>query len=54
LRYNPVVITPGGLGGIYRIASPKRYVVLFDSRRFEIDADAKEIKKLAEEKNLTA
>jgi hypothetical protein len=48
LRYNPVVITPGGLGGIYRIASPKRYVVLFDSRRFEIDA--KEIKKLAEER----
>jgi len=48
LRYNPVVITPGGLGGIYRIASPKRYVVLFDSRRFEIDA--KEIEKLAEER----
>ncbi len=48
LRYNPVVITPGGLGGIYRIASPKRYVVFFDGRRFEIDA--KEIKKLAEER----
>jgi hypothetical protein len=48
LMYNPVVITPGGLGGIYRIASPKRYVVLFDSRRFEIDA--KEIKKLAKER----
>ena len=47
LKYNPVVITPGGLGGIYRIASPKKYVVLFDSRRIEIDA--KEIKKLAEE-----
>jgi nucleoside-triphosphatase THEP1 len=48
LRYNPVVITPGGLGGIYRIASPKKYVVFFDSRRFKIDA--KEIKKLAEER----
>jgi hypothetical protein len=47
LKYNPVVISPGGLGGIYRIASPKKYVVLLDSRRFEIDA--KEIKKLAEE-----
>jgi nucleoside-triphosphatase THEP1 len=47
LGYNPVVITPGGQGGIYRIASPNRYLVLFDSHRFEIDA--KEIKKLAEE-----
>jgi len=47
LGYNPVVIPPGGQGGIYRISSPKKYVVLFDSRRFEIDA--KEIKKLAEE-----
>jgi len=47
LGFNPVVITPGGQGGIYRIASPNRYLVLFDSHRFEIDA--KEIKKLAEE-----
>ena len=48
LRYNPVVITPGGQVGIYRIASPNRYLVLFDSHRFEIDA--KEIEKLAEER----
>jgi nucleoside-triphosphatase THEP1 len=48
LRYNPVVITPGGQGGVYRISSPNKYLVLFDSYRFEIDA--KEIKKLAEEK----
>jgi energy-coupling factor transporter ATP-binding protein EcfA2 len=48
LGYNPVVITPGGQGGIYRISSPNRYVVLFDSHRFEIDA--KEIEKLAEER----
>jgi hypothetical protein len=48
LGYNPVVITPGGQGGVYRIASPNRYLVLFDSHRFEIDA--KEIKKLAEER----
>jgi hypothetical protein len=48
LGYNPVVITPGGQGGIYRIASPNRYLVLFDSHRFEIDV--KEIEKLAEER----
>jgi len=48
LGFNPVVITPGGQGGIYRISSPNRYVVLFDSHRFEIDA--KEIEKLAEER----
>jgi nucleoside-triphosphatase THEP1 len=48
LEYSPVVITPGGLGGIYRIASPKKYVVLFAGRRFEVDF--KEIKKLAEER----
>jgi energy-coupling factor transporter ATP-binding protein EcfA2 len=48
LGYNLVVIAPGGQGGVYRISSPNRYVVLFDSRRFEIDA--KEIEKLAEER----
>ena len=48
LGFNPVVIPPGGQGGIYRIASPNRYLVLFDSHRFEIDA--KEIEKLAEER----
>ena len=48
LGYNPVVITPGGQGGIYRISSPNKYLVLFDSHRFEIDA--KEIEKLAEER----
>jgi len=48
LGYNPVVTPPGGQGGIYRIASPYRYLVLFDSHRFEIDA--KEIEKLAEER----
>jgi hypothetical protein len=48
LGYNLVVITPGGQGGIYRISAPNRYLVLFDSHRFEIDA--KEIEKLAEER----
>jgi len=48
LGYNLVVIPPGGQSGIYRIASPNRYLVLFDSHRFEIDA--KEIEKLAEER----
>jgi hypothetical protein len=48
LGYNLVVIAPGGQGGVYRISSPNKYLVLFDSRRFEIDA--KEIEKLAAEK----
>ena len=48
LGYNLVVIAPGGQAGVYRISLPSRYVVLFDSRRFEIDA--KEIEKLAEER----
>jgi hypothetical protein len=48
LGFNPVVITPGGQGGIYRISSPNKYLILFDSHRFEIDA--KEIEKLAEER----
>jgi nucleoside-triphosphatase THEP1 len=48
LRYNLVVITPGGQVGVYRISSPNKYLVLFDSHRFEIDA--KEIEKLAEER----
>jgi energy-coupling factor transporter ATP-binding protein EcfA2 len=48
LGFNPVVIPPGGQGGIYRISSPNRYLVLFDSHRFEIDA--REIEKLAEER----
>jgi hypothetical protein len=36
LRFNPAIITPGGAAGIYRIASPDNYVIIFDKHRWEI------------------
>ena len=45
LRYNPVIIAPGGHGGFYRLARPDRYVVLFDGSRWEIPR--REIERLA-------
>jgi len=36
LYFNPVIIAPGGHGGLYRLARPDKYVVLFDHSRWEI------------------
>jgi len=36
LRHNPAIITPGGAAGLYRIARPDRYVVIFDQWRWEL------------------
>jgi len=45
LRYNPVVITPGGHGGSYRLARPDKYVIIFDGSRWEIPH--REVERLA-------
>ncbi len=45
LSYNPIVITPGGAGGAYRLARPDRYVVIFDHQRWELPRKA--IEKIA-------
>jgi hypothetical protein len=45
LRYNPVIIAPGGHGGFYRLARPDKYVILFDHSRWEIPR--REIERLA-------
>jgi len=36
LSYNPVIIAPGGHGGLYRLARPDRYIILFDGSRWEL------------------
>ena len=48
LSYNPIVITPGGAGGAYRLARPDKYVVIFDSHRWELDRKAVEVSILLE------
>ncbi len=45
VKFNPVVITPGGQGGFYRLAHPYKYVVIFDSHRWELPL--KEVEKIA-------
>jgi hypothetical protein len=45
LMYNPIIITPGGQGGHYRLADPHRYVILFDEKRWSIPR--KDIEKIA-------
>jgi hypothetical protein len=45
LNFNPTVITPGGAGGIYRLARPDKYVVIFDHMRWELPR--KDIEKIA-------
>ena len=42
LLYNPVAITPGGASGVYRLAHPFRYVLIFDHQRWELDRKAVE------------
>ena len=42
--YNPIVIVPGGHAGVYRLADPYRYVVLFDTQRFTLSR--KDIEKI--------
>jgi hypothetical protein len=44
LMYNPIIITPGGQGGHYRIADPNKYVILFDSNRWTVPR--KDIEKI--------
>jgi hypothetical protein len=44
LLYNPIIITPGGQGGHYRLAEPHKYVILFDSYRWAIPK--KDIEKI--------
>jgi len=44
MTYNPIVVTPGGAAGIYRIAHPYHYVVIFDSFRWEVPR--KDIEKI--------
>jgi hypothetical protein len=41
LSYNPIIITPGN-NEIYRLSRPNRYVILFDSFRWELDRKAVE------------
>jgi energy-coupling factor transporter ATP-binding protein EcfA2 len=45
LNFNPIVIAPGGAGGIYRFAHPDKYVVIFDDRRWELPR--RDIEKIA-------
>jgi hypothetical protein len=45
LAHNPIVITPGGQGKIYRIADPYKYVVLFDHYRWKLPR--KDIEQIA-------
>jgi hypothetical protein len=45
LQFNPIIITPGGHGGFYRLARPDRYIVLFDHSRWEVPR--REIERLA-------
>ncbi len=36
VKFNPVVVTPGGQGGFYRLGHPYKYVVIFDNNRWEL------------------
>lgn len=45
LRFNPVIISPGGHAGFFRLASPDKYIVIFDSNRWELSRQ--EIQKIA-------
>jgi hypothetical protein len=45
LAYNPIVVAPGGSGGLYRLARPDKYVILFDHSRWEIPR--REIERIA-------
>jgi energy-coupling factor transporter ATP-binding protein EcfA2 len=42
LMYNPIVVAPGGAAGVYRLAHPFRYVLIFDHQRWELDRKAVE------------
>jgi len=45
LKFNPVVIAPGGHGGFYRLADPHRYVILFDGERWTVPR--RDVEKIA-------
>jgi len=45
LRFNPIIITPGGASGFYRLARPYHYVVIFDHQRWELPI--KDVDKIA-------
>jgi hypothetical protein len=46
LSYNPIILTPGGQAGYYRLAHPTKYTIIFDSNRWQIDR--KIIEKMAD------
>lgn len=37
LEHNPIILTPGGNAGFFRLANPEKYVVIFDDKRWEIN-----------------
>jgi hypothetical protein len=45
LEHNPVILTPGGHAGFFRLAHPSKYIIIFDNNRWEIDRRA--IEKIA-------
>jgi hypothetical protein len=45
LQFNPVIITPGGAAGFYRLARPDSYTIIFDSHRWELKR--KDVEKIA-------
>ena len=45
LAFNPVVLAPGGVAGIYRLSRPDRYTIIFDHFRWEVSR--KEVEKIA-------
>jgi hypothetical protein len=42
LGYNPIILTPGGQGGFFRLARPDKYIIIFDHNRWELDRKAVE------------
>jgi energy-coupling factor transporter ATP-binding protein EcfA2 len=45
LAFNPIVLSPGGAAGIYRLSRPERYTIIFDHNRWELSR--REIEKIA-------
>jgi hypothetical protein len=44
LRFNPVIISPGGHAGFFKLAHPDKYIVIFDRFRWELGR--REIQKI--------
>lgn len=45
MTYNPIIVTPGGAAGIYKIAHPTKYTIIFDSNKWTISRE--DIEKIA-------